>query len=68
MKRKLVIAIAFLAGMLLGVYLSHPRRAEAQYGFNQARVIRVTEGIVDVHGSTVLGFSCTTDACYVLAK
>ncbi len=75
MKRNFVIVIAFVAGLLLGLYLSHPRRVKAQ-GSGTVYVTEVGYGArggspSQVRGE-VLGFSCAPTGgvtyCFVLSR
>jgi hypothetical protein len=66
------LALAALAGFLLGAWLFHTRTVKAQY--SKVSVKRVTQGsnmlFPSIDGTEVVGFSCTNvdgqAECYVV--
>lgn len=76
MKRQLfALALAFLGGVLLGLYLSHPAKVRAQ-DFRHVYVKRLdtkSDFVYQTVKGATLGFSCVQDGsggadCYVLTS
>jgi hypothetical protein len=69
MKRNLSLAIAFAVGLAIGACAFRPSRVEAQGFGRRVQVTSLHEGngSVNVPGQ-IVGFSCTSDACFILSE